>query len=91
VIDLAANNLTSLDYRIFFPLNNLSNLDMSFNKLSTVDDQSAKWMLDIETAINLIGTCSQEFLTGLGVVAYRVPQGHASKGNIFLLIGYIAY
>jgi hypothetical protein len=68
VIDLAANNLTSLDYRISFPLNNIRIFVMTFNKLSTVDDQSAKWMLDIETAINLTGTCQRESLTVGGVV-----------------------
>ncbi|GFG32420.1 hypothetical protein Cfor_11247, partial [Coptotermes formosanus] len=55
VIDMAANNLSALDYRIFLPLKNVSSFDISCNRLNTVDRQTAQWILETDTAVNLTG------------------------------------
>ena len=59
VVDVAANNLSALDYRILLPLENVSSFDISCNRLSTVDVQTAQWLLDsgTGTAVNWTGKC----------------------------------
>ncbi|GFG29451.1 hypothetical protein Cfor_01956, partial [Coptotermes formosanus] len=52
---MAANNLSALDYRIFLPLKNVSSFDISCNRLNTVDRQTAQWILETDTAVNLTG------------------------------------
>jgi hypothetical protein len=56
VIDMPAKNLSALDYRILPPLKKVSSFDISCNRLSTVDGQTAQWILETDTAVNLTGT-----------------------------------
>jgi Leucine-rich repeat (LRR) protein len=58
-VDLAANNLTELGYRLLPQLENCSSSDIRWNRLSTVDVQPAQWLLDKGSgiAVNLTGKC----------------------------------